>query len=159
MHGINTYLDVIDEQISNDGKALTEHIKNAMNQCSDIIVVMSEKTRNSQWVPFEVGMSAQRGMPTVTFLVENVKLPEFLEYWLRLKDYSDDEKFIFAKEKTAIRKRTISESVAGTTDTEFFLPLIKRNVMKHWLVLCILHIGVRHLVTKNAVHNLHITFA
>ena len=51
-HGINTYLDVIDEQISNNGKALTEHIKNAMNECSDIIVVMSEKTRSSQWVPF-----------------------------------------------------------------------------------------------------------
>lgn len=119
-HGISTYLDVIDEQISNDGKALTEHIKNAMNQCSDIIVVMSEKTRSSQLVPFEVGMSAQRDMPTVTFLVENVKLPEFLEYWPRLKNYSDVEKFIFAKEKNAIRNRTIFESVAGIAGTDFF---------------------------------------
>lgn len=124
-HGINTYLDVIDEQISNNGKALTEHIKDAMNECSDIIVVMSEKTRSSQWVPFEVGMSAQRDMPTVTFLVENVKLPEFLEYWPRLKDYSDVEKFIFAKEKTVNRKRTIFESATGITDTEFFYRLLK----------------------------------
>lgn len=124
-HGINTYLDVIDEQISNNGKSLTEHIKNAMNECSDIIVVMSEKTRNSQWVPFEVGMSAQRDMPTVTFLVENVKLHEFLEYWSRLKDYSDVEKFISAKKKTENRKHMIFESVAGISDTEYFYQNLK----------------------------------
>ena len=70
-------------------------------------------------------MSAHRDMPTVTFLVENVKLPEFLEYWPRLKDYSDVEKFIFAKDKTVNRKRTIFESAAGITDTEFFYRLLK----------------------------------
>lgn len=124
-HGVNTYLDVIDEQISNNGKALTEHIKNAMSECSDIIVVMSEKTKSSQWVPFEVGMSAQRNMPTVTFLVENVHLPEFLEYWPRLKDYSDVEKFIIAKRQTEIRKRTIYESAARISDTEYFYSVLK----------------------------------
>ncbi len=66
-------------------------------------------------------MSAQMDMPTVTFLVEDVKLPEFLEYWPRLKDYSDVKKFTSAKEKTEIRERTIFESVAGITDTEFFI--------------------------------------
>lgn len=126
LHGINTYLDVIDEQISNNGKALTEHIKNAMSECSDIIVVMSEKTKNSQWVPFEVGMSAQRDMPTVTFLVENVELPEFLEYWPRLKDYSDVEKFICAKNQTKNNERVIYESAAGISSTEYFYQALKK---------------------------------
>lgn len=124
-NGIDTYLDVIDEQILSDGKALTDHIKKAMNECSDIVVVMSEKTKSSQWVPFEVGMSAQKDMPTVTFLVEDVALPEFLEYWPRLKSYSDVKKFISAKKKTAIQKRTIFENAAGITDTELFYRLLK----------------------------------
>lgn len=103
-YGVNTYLDVIDEQILNDGKALTEHIKNAMNECSDIIVVMSEKTKSSQWVPFEVGMSAQKDMPTVTFMVEDVELPEFLDYWPRLKHFSDVEKYLKAKSIISINE-------------------------------------------------------
>ncbi|MCM1233709.1 MAG: toll/interleukin-1 receptor domain-containing protein [Ruminococcus flavefaciens] len=125
LHGINTYLDVIDEQILNNGKALTEHIKNAMSECSDIIVVMSEKTKNSQWVPFEVGMSAQRDMPTVTFLIENVKLPEFLEYWPRLKDYSDVKKFIIAKKQIENRRLLICENYSETSNTEYFYRLLK----------------------------------
>lgn len=43
----------------NDGKALTEHIKENLNSCTDVIVVMSELTKKSWWVPFEIGMSAQ----------------------------------------------------------------------------------------------------
>ena len=43
-YGVDTYLDVMDDHITANGKALTEHIKNAMKKCSDIIVVMSEKT-------------------------------------------------------------------------------------------------------------------
>lgn len=124
-YGINTYLDIIDEQITANGKALTEHIKKAMRKCTDIIVVMSEKTRTSQWVPFEVGMSAQKDMPTVIFLVENVALPEFLDYWPRLKDYSDVKKFISAKRLTETRSRTLYESAEGISDTEYFYNMLK----------------------------------
>lgn len=96
-YNIDTYLDLIDDTISRDGKALTEHIRKSLNACTDIIVIMSEKTKFSQWVPFEVGMSAQKDMPTVKFMVEDVELPEFLDYWPRLKHFSDVEKYLKAK--------------------------------------------------------------
>lgn len=98
-YNIDTYLDLIDDTITKDGKALTEHIRRSLNSCTDIIVVMSEKTKLSQWVPFEVGMSAQKDMPTVTFMVDDVKLPEFLDYWPRLKKFSDVEKYLMAKKR------------------------------------------------------------
>ena len=47
---------MLDSGIVCNGKALTEHIKYNLNNCTDIIVVMSENTRYSQWVPFEVGI-------------------------------------------------------------------------------------------------------
>lgn len=90
---------MIDDTISKDGKALTEHIRRSLNSCTDIIVVMSEKTKFSQWVPFEVGMSAQKDMPTVTFMVDDVELPEFLDYWPRLMYFSDVEKYLKAKKE------------------------------------------------------------
>lgn len=98
-YNVDTYLDLIDDTISKNGEALTKHIRESLNTCTDIIVVMSEKTRLSQWVPFEVGMSTQKDMPTVTFMVDDVKLPEFLDYWPRLKKFSDVEKYLIAKNR------------------------------------------------------------
>ena len=91
------YLDILDHSVTKSGKELTDHIKRNLNDCTDIIVVMSESTRYSQWVPFEVGMSAQNDMPTATFLQENVSLPDFLVYWPRLKQPSDIRKYIAAR--------------------------------------------------------------
>lgn len=90
------YLDVLDESITQNGKDLTDHIRESLNKCSDIIVVMSSITRLSQWVPFEVGMAAQIDMPTATFLKEDVILPDFLRYWPRLKKVSDIRKYVSA---------------------------------------------------------------
>lgn len=67
MMGIPYYLDVLNFTTATNGKELTDHIKQNLNKCTDIIVVMSEVTKHSQWVPFEVGMAAQNDMPTATF--------------------------------------------------------------------------------------------
>ena len=95
--GIPYYLDILDSTVTTSGRALTEHIKRNLNDCTDIIVIMSEATRLSQWVPFEVGMSAQNDMPTATFLKSSVSLPEFLEYWPRLKYTSDIATYVSAR--------------------------------------------------------------
>ena len=99
---ISYYLDVMDQTVTKNGKELTDHIKANLNDCTDIIVVMSEHTPNSQWVPFEVGMSAQLDMPTATFLKENVTLPEFLEYWPRLKYPSDIRKYVAVRQRVEL---------------------------------------------------------
>lgn len=64
---VECYLYLLDNSITENGKALTDHIHANLNDCTDIIVVMSNITRFSQWVPFEVGMAAQKDMPTATF--------------------------------------------------------------------------------------------
>lgn len=103
------YLDLLDFTVTRNGKELTDHIKRNLNNCTDIIVIMSDATRYSQWVPFEVGMSAQNDMPTATFLQENVSLPEFLDYWPRLKQPSDIRKYI------AVRKSVQKNSQPDLT--------------------------------------------
>lgn len=91
---VDCYLDILDASVIDNGEALTNHIRANLNKCTDIIVVMSSITRYSQWVPFEVGMAAQKDMPTVTFLKENVELPEYLQYWPRLKQVADIPKYV-----------------------------------------------------------------
>lgn len=96
-YNITAYLDVLDSNIEKDGEALTKHIKEQLNNCTDIIVLISEETKKSWWVPFEVGMSAQINMPTVTFLKDESKLPSFLSYWPRLRRVEDIAKYVKAR--------------------------------------------------------------
>jgi hypothetical protein len=105
-YGVLSYLDILDNSITGGGKELTDHIKDSLNSCTDIIVVMSEATKESWWVPFEVGMSAQVDMPTVSFLSSEVALPSYLSYWPRLKNVSDISKYIAVRRRT---ERTINE--------------------------------------------------
>ena len=129
--GIPYYLDILDSTVTTSGRALTEHIKRNLNDCTDIIVIMSEATRLSQWVPFEVGMSAQNDMPTATFLKSSVSLPEFLEYWPRLKYTSDIATYVSARREAQneYAKKSIYEMAQTTkSQTERFYDVLKRRL-------------------------------
>ena len=97
--GIQAYLDILDDTISDNGEKLTKHIRKKLRECSDVIVVLSDNTKRSWWVPFEIGMSAQVDMPTASFLKSDVVLPSYLSYWPRLKTTTDVDKYV------AVRKR------------------------------------------------------
>lgn len=70
---------------------------------------MSEETKESWWVPFEIGMSAQVDMPTVSYLESDVTLPSYLSYWPRLRTPSDVDKYVATRRRTtqAIKMVTI----------------------------------------------------
>ena len=128
-YGVSSYLDILDSSITAGGKELTEHIKESLNSCTDIIVVISEATKNSWWVPFEVGMSAQVDMPTVSFLSSEVALPSYLSYWPRLKTVSDIRKYIAVRryfDQTINGHYFIHSSAAKKTiDTRKFYEMLK----------------------------------
>ena len=94
------YLDVLDSNATRNGKQLTDHIKAEINNCTDVIVVMSVTTRYSQWVPFEIGMATEMEMPIATFLKDTTELPEFLSYWPRLKKAEDIHQYISVRKVT-----------------------------------------------------------
>ena len=98
-NGVESYLDVLDSSIIGGGRELTDHVKNSLNSCTDIIVVMTDSTKNSWWVPFEIGMSAQIDMPTASFLQSDMILPSYLSYWPRLKTINDIDKYVAVRKK------------------------------------------------------------
>lgn len=57
---IDYYLDELDNELQiaareNDPIKITKSIKEGIKNSSNMLVVVSEKTYKSQWVPFEVG--------------------------------------------------------------------------------------------------------
>ncbi len=95
---VEAYLDLLEGDLLLNGEELTNHIKNRLNSCTDILVVMSEKTKESWWVPFEIGMASQKDFPIVSYLIDNAELPDYLEYWPTLRKTSDLYKYIKAKD-------------------------------------------------------------
>ena len=112
-YNINAYLDEFDRNLSSDSKALTEHLKEIMRKSTDILVVMSYNTAKSWWVPFEIGMAANQDLPTVTYLQDNTKLPEYLDYWPCLKSINDIPKYIQA------HRQVLQESIQSRESINF----------------------------------------
>ena len=131
---VDYYLDVLDTSVILNSRQLTNHIRSSLNECTDIIVVMSSVTSLSQWVPFEVGMAAQVSMPTVTFLKENVSLPEFLADWPCLKKVTDIQKYVLTRKDVDREYRPIYED-AGYDDEIFRQKRVERfyDVLKQRL--------------------------
>lgn len=129
---IEYYLDTLDNTVTGNGRELTEHIKQKLNDCTDIIVIMSHATRLSQWVPFEVGIAAQRDLPTATYLRSDVELPEFLEYWPRLKYASEIRKYVEAKKLVDLEYShsfQINQYATRPSKTDRFYSVLKRSLL------------------------------
>lgn len=130
---VEAYLDLLDNSIIGTGEKLTKHIKEKLNECSDILVVMSENTKDSWWVPFEIGMAAQKDLPTVSYLQSGTVLPDYLSYWPRLKNKSDIVKYIQVRKK--VKNQVLNEIYNGRSifsnelsETERFYSELKQQL-------------------------------
>ena len=130
LQNVDAYLDVFDNTLVSDSKLLTEHLKDLVRNSSDILVVMSESTRMSWWVPFEIGIAANQDLPTVTYLQNYVSLPEYLDYWPRLKSMEDIPKYVKARnERMQEVRKNLDSSIemfsSGISSTEQFYNRLK----------------------------------
>lgn len=130
---VEAYLDVLDNSIVQKGELLTKHIRTKLNECTDILVVMSENTKASWWVPFEIGMAAQKDLPTVSYLQSGVELPDYLSYWPRLKNDSDIIKYINTRAR--VKRQIMAERLDQSTiyasrlsETQRFYDELKRQL-------------------------------
>lgn len=134
-NGVDAYLDLLDNEICDDGEKLTNHIKSKIRECTDIIVVLSERTKFSWWVPFEIGMASQKDMPISNYLLSAQKLPDYLDYWPRLKTLDDIAEYVRTRKQTAeqvSRERAVFESVFGDSskisETQRFYAELKKKL-------------------------------
>lgn len=131
---VEAYLDLLDDDISENSENLTKHIREKLGECSDVIVILSEKTRKSWWVPFEIGMATEKDMPIANYLVSYVQLPGYLDYWPRLKDQDDVHKYVKIRNEVSEeykRSRGIFESNSINVDrseTEEFYRRLKQQL-------------------------------
>jgi TIR domain len=109
-HAIYSYVDVIDPYIGHDGNDLANHIRTEMAKCSQLIAVVSYSTKESQWVPWEIGVASEKDFPLATYADMQTKLPEFLEKWPVLRSMAHVDAYANASKSA---QRTIEAKKAS----------------------------------------------
>ena len=78
------------------------------------MAVVSEKTKQSWWVPWEIGVATEKDYPIATFAGDNTELPEYLKKWPYLKDQFGLDAYAEASKKAEnefnLRKSFATES-------------------------------------------------
>lgn len=124
VHGIESYLDVIDPYITRAGEDLARHIQLQMSRCTQLLAIVSDTTRNSQWVPWEVGVATEKDFPLATYSTGTSLPPEFLRKWPYLRTEADIDAYATASklaDRSFVTKRmTINESMARRDSTADF---------------------------------------
>ena len=88
-NGLETYLDVIDDALGKDGPDLADHLLSRMGECQQLVAVVSSATKDSWWVPWEIGVGSEKGFLMASFSYSHVRLPSYLEKWPALHSDSD----------------------------------------------------------------------
>lgn len=82
--GVDIYLDADDPflqkaVLAKDDKKITEFIELGIKSSTDLMSILSEKTKGSWWVPYEVGFGRSSELPVATMKLRDVTdLPSFL---------------------------------------------------------------------------------
>lgn len=111
-NGLPTYLDQVDDSLLRDSPDLADHLLNRMSECNQLIAVVSVSTKDSWWVPWEIGVGSEKRFRMATYSANYVDLPSYLRKWPALKSV-DDLDLYCALSKTydsAVNSRTRFES-------------------------------------------------
>ena len=131
-HDISSYLDIVDPYISQAGELLGEHLRNELGKCTQLMAVVSEQTKGSWWVPWEIGVATEKDYPIATFAGDETKLPEYLIKWPYLKTKNDLDEYAKVSKQVEkqliIRKSYQTETAALHSSTSQFYSSLRARL-------------------------------
>lgn len=132
-HKIESYLDVIDAT-NKAGEELADHIRGELGRCTQLLAIVSDATKLSWWVPWEIGIATEKEFPLATFGRE-IELPEYLRKWPYLRSISDLDSYAESSKLaskqliTASLDSVLSESLTNRhSATEYFYKDLRRRL-------------------------------
>ncbi|OPB88516.1 toll/interleukin-1 receptor domain-containing protein [Elizabethkingia ursingii] len=132
--GIDYYLDEEDSilqqaSLAGDAVKITESIKKGIRESTHMMVVVSEKTAQSQWVPFEIGYGHASIFDQDKSILEDTKIKLSV---LTLKDIAEKELPDYLKVGFLIKgTKTLNEYISKIVgESESYMQL-KRKVFSN----------------------------
>ena len=108
--GFHIYLDKYDPLITNTPDR-ARRIESQIKSSTDFLVLITENTQVSWWVPFEIGLSTAHDVRIASVLFEDtVRLPSFIKKWPVID--TEEKFYIYLEELEKNKKHLISESIS-----------------------------------------------
>lgn len=99
--GLHAYIDVLDDSITSSN--VTERIVANLRDSTHLIVIYSDNTKYSEWVPFELGVGYERNEGIGILKCDFTgRLPEYLHEFPVMEDEKDLDKFILLCKKPRV---------------------------------------------------------
>ncbi|OMF85926.1 hypothetical protein BK146_28320 [Paenibacillus sp. FSL R7-0333] len=114
--GFNIYLDINDEDLqravaNNDAARVTTAIEKGVSNSSHMMCIVSEATKNSWWVPYEVGYGKKSNKELSTLALRNVtSLPDYLKITYKIEGVIGLNKYLNSIRKGSTSYEFLTES-------------------------------------------------
>ncbi len=98
--GIDIYLDVYDECLreaagAGDAGWITDCIEKGLSRCTHMMCIVSEDTKNSWWVPYEVGYGKKSSQELSTLYLKDVSdIPAYLKVTRQIESLGDLARYL-----------------------------------------------------------------
>lgn len=114
--GINVYFDENDPILAKEHKTPDEvvnAIKKGLEKSTHMIIVLSKKTLDSNWVPWEVGFASAKDKEYRLLRLNDVfsSLPEFYKVAKILENYDDLDKYLASMKTTQTNNQISTDLV------------------------------------------------
>lgn len=104
--GLDVYIDTIDAQLGKSGPDLAEYIRSQLERSTQLLAVISSRTRDSWWVPWEIGVATEKERFLASYTADSSQIPEYLQKWPYLRTQTDLDVYI----RESRRAETLVES-------------------------------------------------
>ena len=131
VHQIESYLDVLDPVIGKSGEELARYIRDKLATCTQLLAVITPATKESWWVPWEIGVASEKDYPLATY-GGTVALPDFLKKWPVLKSEQHLDAYARASQQAdrerLLLERTATASAARKSSTQEFYRSLRSQI-------------------------------
>lgn len=95
--GRRVFIDVHDDTLAPGQGDLDNALMAAIENARTMIIVVSDETQGSWWVPWEIGVSTPSGKPRAMYKLPTTRpLPDYLEKLQRLRNLSEANSWVTA---------------------------------------------------------------
>jgi hypothetical protein len=129
-HGIDCWIDDVDPEIANsrNSSRITSLILDRLDSCTNLLAIVTENTKESWWVPFEIGVARKAPRAITTFTnMYSWQLPEYLHEWPVLKgtDAIDTFAKFYKQQKQMIKEAQIYRFSKSRIPVDSFHNILK----------------------------------
>ncbi len=85
-YGIDVYIDLDDQglklaSVTDDSAGIVEHIQKGLSVSTHLLALISDNTRDSWWVPYEIGYAKKANKKISSLLLGNIndEIPDYLK--------------------------------------------------------------------------------